>query len=333
MSWLAAAVGADGDVAECVARCERAFAQARELRIPPPPPVYTYLSVSLYWLGRLEEAIDRGRASVQAAREANHTSATMWSLPNLGVALAASGQYGEAMRTFEDARLFGREYGIGTLLARAIAMSAGFHLDVFDFAGNEALAEEARDLARSLNFPPAAVSAGLDLLLNFARRQEVDRTEQLVDDVAEIVANTVGFHGWLWSLRLAEARAEIALARRDWQTAIERAAEAIGQSRARGRVKYHALGLSTRGQALLALGRRQEAIADLRAAVALARPIGDPALFVRIGAGLLAADGDDALAGELGAAVARIAASLPNADMRRRFEAAEAVRIIGRSTA
>jgi hypothetical protein len=31
------------------------------------------------------------------------------------------------------------------------------------------------------------VSAGLDLLLNFARRQEVERAERLVDEVAELL--------------------------------------------------------------------------------------------------------------------------------------------------
>ena len=80
---------------------------------------------------------------------------------SLAVALAGQGRYGEAMQVFDEARRFGREYAVGTLLARAIAISAGLHLDVGDFEGNEALAEEARELARTLDFAPPAVSAGI----------------------------------------------------------------------------------------------------------------------------------------------------------------------------
>jgi tetratricopeptide (TPR) repeat protein len=326
--WLAAAHGADGDVSACVAESERALARGHELRIPPPAPVYTYLSLSLYWLGRLDEAVQRGGEGVGAARAANHTTATMFSLPHLGLALAGNGRYGEAMEVFQEARRFGHEYGVGTLLARAIAISAGLHLDVWDFEGNEALAGEARDLARSLNFAPPAVSAGIDLLLNFARRQDVGRAEALIGEVAASVDKASGWHGWLWSLRLSEARAEIALARGNWQEALAWAGDTIERSRARERVKYEVIGLTTRAQALRALGRTEKAIAELKVAVAKARPVGDPALFLRPATELLSVDGDDVLAAEAGAAVQQISAALPDVDMRRRFASADPVRMV-----
>src|SRR5438445_13114219 len=113
------------------------------------------------------------------------------------------------------------------MLARAIAMSAGYHLDLFDFAVNEALAEEARELARTLNFTPPIISAGLDLILNFARRQEIGRAEQVITEVAEVAEKATAWHGWLWGLRLAEARAEVALGRRDWDAALTWATRGI----------------------------------------------------------------------------------------------------------
>ena len=329
--WLAASVGADGDVAGCVARCRRALLRSRELGTPAPPQVHTYISLSLYWLGKLDEAIERSREGVKAARAGNHLSAMMWCLPHLGIALAASGRYAEAVRTFQEARQLGRECGTTALLARAMAMSAGFHLDLEDFARHEAVAEEARELARSQEFAPPAVSAGIDLLLNFARRRDVGLAEQLLGEVAGAAEATAGFHGWLWSLRLAEARAEIALAREAWDEALMWADRAVAQSRARRRAKYHALALSTRAQALSATGRTREAVADVRAAVALARPIGDPALFLRAAAGLLRIDGDDVLAADAGAAVRRIAAALPD-DMRNRFVTSEPARAVAGST-
>ena len=201
---------------------------------------------------------------------------------------------------------------------------------MWDFETNAELAEEARDLARALSFAPPAVSAGIDLLLNFARRHEVGRAEALIDEVAASVSKAAGWHGWLWSLRLAEARAEIALARGDWQAALRWAAEAIERSRARQRVKYEVLGRTTRAQALCALGRTRDAIDELNRALVLARPVGDPALFLRAATGMLSLAGDDGLAAETGAAVQRIASALPDAGMRRRFASSDPVRIVTR---
>lgn len=326
--WLAAPIGADGDLDECRAMFDRAAARGRALGAPPPAPVYTYRSLPPYWLGRLDEAVEHGREGVRLAGEAHHTTALMFSLPNLGLALAASGRYAEAFDVFDEARRFGREHGAGTLLARAIAMSAGLHLDLLDFDGNEARAEEARDLARSLSFAPPAVSAGLDLLLNFARRGDVGRAEQILEEVAAAADRASGWHGWLWHIRLAEARAEIGLARGDREAAIVWATQAVERSRERGRVKYQALGHHTRGRALLALGRTEEAVVDLRAAVDLAGPVGDPALFVRVTADLLEIDGDDTLARAAATIVTDILGAVPEPRMRDLLIASAPVRSI-----
>ena len=159
-------------------------------------------------------------------------------------------------------------------------------------------------------------------MTNFARRQEVGRAEALIEEVARATDKATGFHGWLWKIRMGQVRAEIALAKRDWEETLRWSAVAIKESRLRGRVKYRVLGLGTRAEALRALGRAREAIADLRSAVALARPVGDPTLFLRAATGLLAVDGDDALAAEATTTAERIARALPDARTRGCFEAA-----------
>jgi hypothetical protein len=74
------------------------------------------------------------------------------------MALGGSGRYAEALQAFERARRFGQEYGIHTWAARAISMRGGLHLDVFDFAGAERVAEEARELGQSANFLHPVIS-------------------------------------------------------------------------------------------------------------------------------------------------------------------------------
>jgi DNA-binding SARP family transcriptional activator/tetratricopeptide (TPR) repeat protein len=316
VSWLLPTMCAEGDVAGSLVEEERAFALGRELGLAAPLPVQAYMSFPHYWLGRLDDAIERSKESVNAARAANHTTATLFALPTLGLTLAARGRYDEAELAFAEAIRFGREYEMGTLLARAIAMSAGYHLDILDFGANEALAEEARELARSLNFAPPVISAGLDLMVNFARRHDVSRAELLIDEIDEIAHNTTGWHGWLWTIRLAEARAEIALTRRDFAEALKWSRAAIDESRRRGRVKYEVVGLGTRAAALHGLGQTRDAIRELHTAVQLARQFGDPAQFLRVASGLLSLAGDDPLATEASAISAQVAQALPDPRMR-----------------
>jgi hypothetical protein len=68
----------------------------------------------------------------------------------------------------------------------------------------------------------------------------------------------------------------------------------------------------------------------LQEATALARQAGDPAMFLRASTALLGIEGNDALAAEAGQTAKRIAAALPDAELRQRFEAAEPVRLLHR---
>src|SRR5262249_51495035 len=126
------------------------------------------------------------------------------------------------------------------------------------------------------------------------------------------------------------ARAEIALARGEWEAAIRLADDAVAQSVLRGRVKYRITGLETRARALAALGRTHEAIADLHSAVELARFIGDPVILLRAAVVLLNIDGNEELLAEALAVAQLILAALPDEAMIRCFKAAEPVIALGK---
>ncbi|MBI2201474.1 MAG: hypothetical protein HYU43_05990, partial [Armatimonadetes bacterium] len=324
MGWVGSVLQADGNGVAALEMHRRAHQRAGGR----PMTSRGSAALSLYLYGEIDEAIQVGREAVRMARGLNHTASTMHGLPHLGAALAASGRYAEAMRVFDEARQFGKEYEVWSLLARSIAFSAGFHLDVYDFAGNQALAEEARELARANKFLPTVVSAGIDLLFNFTLRQEVAQAEKLLGEVRTTAEAVAGWHGWLWQIRLSQVQAELALARADWPEALRFAELAISQSQSKGRVKYQTLGLWTRAQALHGLGRTREAIDALRRAVELARPIGDPAMFLRPVTALLAIEGSDTLLVEARVAAQKILAALPEETMRRRFQEAEPVRAL-----
>jgi tetratricopeptide (TPR) repeat protein len=157
--WLAWATGSEGDVDSAVDQYQQVLGRATALSMSPTSKVLPLYATTLCWAAQFGHAIERARDAVQVARAAHDTDSTILGLQVQGLALAGTGRYDEALRVFDEAARFGREFGIGPFLARSIAMSAGFHLDVFDFDGHAALAEEARDMAQAVDFPPPLVSA------------------------------------------------------------------------------------------------------------------------------------------------------------------------------
>ena len=159
----------------------------------------------------------------------------------------------------------------------------------------------------------------MDLAFNYARRGEVACAEPLIAQIAAGALNLGGWHRWLWELRLAQARAEIALARQDWDAALDWSAKSIAESQVRGRVKYNVAGLVVHAQALAAIGRKTDALAELKRAVSVARPVGDPALFLRAGLALIALEPDGQIFAEAKRTARKIMSELPD-EMQTRFQ-------------
>jgi tetratricopeptide (TPR) repeat protein len=318
---LALADSSDGLTQAGLKNFELAFARAgnpRTLALAAGQEMYGIIQ---YWFGDFQQSIDRERAAVRLAEELNDSATFMRALGDLGLALMGSGRYAEALQTFAETREFGRKHDLLTWTARAIAMESGCHLELYDFRGAETLAEEARDLARSSNFIGPVVSAGIDLLFNYARRWEPGLAQRLVPEVGAEVERGKGSHEWLWRMRFAQVRAELALAQQNWAEAFTAADEAISRGRATGRVKYIVAGMVVRGQALANQGHRDKALGDLRTAVKRARKLGDPGVFLRAAAALLAVEGDDTVSAEARAVAQQTAASLPTLNLREQFQA------------
>jgi tetratricopeptide (TPR) repeat protein/transcriptional regulator with XRE-family HTH domain len=320
MSAAAFAESSEGELKSSLRKYRSALAITPARSKPRLVPAAEMRSLILYWTGSYEDAIRHGQEALIAAQEAGDTTYTARVLGNLGLAFTGRGRYGDAIDAFGEARRFCREHELSQWLARSVAMEGGLHLAMLDYAGAEDLANEARELGLSIAWPLAVVSADIDLLLNFARRGDPGgRTDQLLRDAAEAAAAATGAHGWLWKLRLAEARAEIALARGDISLAGALASDAVAQARVLGRAKYVAIGLTTRASALERLGQVREAVIDLHEAVHVARSTADPSVLLQALLPLNTIDGNDQLAAEIGAVAAQVARSLPSEDMRDRF--------------
>jgi tetratricopeptide (TPR) repeat protein len=321
-AWIASAAIAEGDVLGGIETDRQTLARAGGIRSFGLARV----PLTLYWAGRSTEAVGHGAQAVERARESGDPAFLLYALQHLGISLSGAGRYDEALRAFDEACKFGRQCGALPLLARAMSMSVAPLLSLGDFDGAARRAMEARELAHRVAFQPPLVSAGIDLLLIYARSHEPGRAEPLLADVEWAVQQASGWHAWKWRMRLSQARAELASAKSNWMDAIEFATSVIEQSASRSRPKYQALGLATRARARGQLGMRQAA-ADAWAAVNVARRLSDPAVLLESLSVLLEQDGNSELFAEWQRTVQSILGTLTNEPLRRTFMAGIPTRI------
>jgi tetratricopeptide (TPR) repeat protein len=274
--------------------------------------------LTLYWAGRIGEATERALQAVERARRSDDPSFLLYALQHLGLSLSGAGRFDEALRAFDEARTFGRRCGALPLLARATSMSVAPLLSLGDLRGAMARALDARELAHRVDFQPPLVSAGIDLLLIFARQQDPGRAETVLQETAEAVQKAGGWHAWKWKMRLSQARAELAVARAAWGEAVCAATDVINQSRSRHRLKYEALALATRARAAHRLGGRS-AVKDAEAAVKVARRLADPAVLLDSLIVLLDIDGSDGLLDQACHTASRIVRAVSDESLRSAF--------------
>ena len=319
MSWLGMISTSTGDVIGGLDWFQRANQRTSGQRIVAMQPLLHY------WLGQAEQGRRDARQIVELARSVNDITTLMLALPSLGLNLAAGGNYAEADAIFAEVRGIGTRHQITTLLSRAISMQAGWHFDVFDYDGAEAIALEAYELANSVQYVPPLVSASLDQTFVLIRRGEIASAQARLLQVRELIVKAAGWHEWVWNLRFTLAQAELELMRGEFQGVPARLTNVIEQEPRRRRIKYQILGLLVRARAFVGLGQEDRARADLKDALRLARQADHPTLLLRAAAAALSLDPDPALHAQARSIVDSVGAALGSMPARRAFEQAEIV--------
>jgi class 3 adenylate cyclase/tetratricopeptide (TPR) repeat protein len=152
-------------------------------------------------------------------------------------------------------------------------------------AANEAALEASRDL----EFGMPRRFALSDLLQTALLAGDTGRAQADWPALWEDAAQATGWTRWLILGRLAVARAEIALEAEPPEAAAEWAAKAVEITVRTGRRKYEALARAQLGRALVAAGRPEDGLLELRSAVALGDALVNPPGRVHARASLAAA--------------------------------------------
>jgi class 3 adenylate cyclase len=298
LAMLSAAINFAGRPAEAFTVGERALAAwPVGERNPDLALCLGVTGLQSYFLGRHDEAVTYGRRGHDLARELYHGDQLLFSGGQVALGLAGSGKHEEALAFLEPVIAHGLE--LGTILpftARAVNILAGILREIHAFDEARAHNQHGAELAARAAFPIADVQAGVDLLFTDLDEGEVGKAETAWPALWEAAQKLRGFHQWLVSGRLEQARAEISLGLGRWETAAEDASRALASARRRGRLKYEVASRIVLADALAGLGRVAEGTNEARAALAGADRLGHPQSRWRAAATLgrlLAAAGDD----------------------------------------
>lgn len=267
-------------------------------------------SLMSYWAGDNETCLAMAIRAHDLGMEVSNLEAAVTSACNAGLALVGLSRHEEGLAWLDRAIELGREWEERSFrfTARGMNMRAGALREMGDVAAARAQSAEALELARDSGFPPAEISARLDLLYADLMDGEAGAAELAIPGLADAVEGAKGFHQFLWSIRLMVARAEVAPLAGRHEDAISFARAALAEAERFGRRKYAALVRVPLGRALLATGRAEEAADMLTRAVLEAERLGHlpshwPALAALSDA--KAALGDDDAAADARAAAIR----------------------------
>jgi class 3 adenylate cyclase/tetratricopeptide (TPR) repeat protein len=199
----------------------------------------------------------------------------------MGLYAAGAGHYRAALDRLHEAVALCRRAGDLLVRARALNTIGWVHGDLGDTDGAARWNDEAVEVAKPLGLPDRELEANARLNLAddalMVGRVD-DAARQLVNLERTVRAPTPAEEWMLWrySQRWLCISGELALACGDAETALDFAEECLPRSEETESRKYIVRARRLRARALAALGRREEAGADLRIALELAREIGNP---------------------------------------------------------
>ncbi len=216
-------------------------------------------------------AVSAGQALdlLQATDEHRAGVAFAWNMR--GRALGGLGEYSAAFAAFDRSEAIATAIEHRSLLAQIPNMRGWLHQQLGDYAGALAFDQAGVALAQEWGKITAEVSARLNLCLDWLCLGEPSRSlDELARLESRLGEKQYGYHAWRWRLRLLHTRGLCYLALDRASDALALAAEGLSLAQSAGAQKYVALSHELAGAALAALGRAEESIPRLQAAVALA---------------------------------------------------------------
>jgi class 3 adenylate cyclase/tetratricopeptide (TPR) repeat protein len=293
LSLLAAAHAMRGDAGD-VARSLELGAQASALwpegqRRPEYAHHIHIYANPLYWSGRYQEAYELSmEAKSMGGLKANGAEFVLRGAGMTGLTLTGLGRYEEALEASESAiAAAGR---LGRPANVVINYSTLIFREIFALEEARGRSQAVADRLGPSDFNMPWMNARADLIAAELLLGELGTVERLWPSAWDDAQEVKAWEHWLVSGRLAVARAQLDLGVGELHDALTWSRRALEMAASGGRPKYEAIALTTLGQVLTQQGLGEQAVVELRRAVAIADQLGSPLVRWETRAALAAAE-------------------------------------------
>ena len=286
--------GRSGDLDRAIELGEEAFQKwvpgTHEGRLAE---VYHMMANNYYWAGAYDRALDSSHlASATAGLDIHSREFRLRGAGQRAIILSSVGRYAEAIAAAEDA------IELALAMGRPINVVSNYSTLALreTFALDEALqrSEEVADRLGPSDFNMPWINARADAFTTQVLRGDFSDAMKGWQSLWDDAAGSIAWERWLVTGRIAPWRAELELAARHHDEALEWARRAVELAVEAGRKKYEAIARTTLGRVLIAEGLRDDAAKELRRALVLGDDLGSPLIRWRAKAALADAVGAEA---------------------------------------
>jgi class 3 adenylate cyclase len=283
------------------------------------------------WNGDYRRAIELQERVVSIGRRLHVADLVVFGNWFIGKATCCLGDYGRALDQLQQGLALTDRLGNRAWKSRLLNTLGWYFAEIGSHERSRAYNEQAVALAYEVQDDEITGNGEINLALNHLSLGETDRALEYLQPIHEGLEQRDSFMRWRYTLHLLDALAQVALARREPERALEFVDEELRRVRSHRAQKIEARALELRGRVLLALDSRDEAEEAVSASIETANRISYPPVVWR-GLGLLAEVAHrrgerkafEQHEARRRALVERLASSLPDDDLRRALHSVSA---------
>lgn len=260
---------------------ELRYGEARRLWVPGTRPselatLNEYEADLWYWAGDYRRAEELARSAYEMGGTTHHLQAYLRGGGWRGLSLAAMGRSEEALAWLDDMFRAGQEvdprWGAANLNYSSLPLR-----DMLRLREARQRNEHALELVASRGaWGMAELQAEIDLCLTDLFTGEPGRVQRDFDKLWDAAVNGKAWRPWLGGVRLKLVRAELARQTEEPAETARHASEAVERGVATRRRKYESSARAILGEALIGLGRTDDAFGEFRRSLAIADELGSP---------------------------------------------------------
>ena len=237
-----------------------------------------YLGILHNWRGEFAAAAETLRKTRRDAFAVHDEFSEGMAQWGTGLSLIGRGQYVEALAVLDEALGTAKERKSHFNVGRITNSLGWLRQELGDFRGALELDQEAAELGRQYKIGNVEVSATLNIGGDLVRLGEPARALTVLEGTVERVEKGLGSHRWRWDMRVSVGIAEALIALGRVEEARPWIERAAATARSTGSAKYIGRCHALRGELAIGDQRWSEAVVELTQALAHARRIEYPTL-------------------------------------------------------